>query len=343
MNKENIDPSNDTSDVSNLPLKSIHTNTTQEIKKPSSSGNIDQHFQLIHETNSEIQQQLFRVETSTAQTNVDLEQLYVRSKSNNENLNKLLKNIVEYSNEVITEGNATKSDMSLIIKALEEIKSSHNGIKDSDLIKIKDEIHSFLEEREFNDMETKMEVEKLYNYIKDNEHKTSTHLQNELNNISKDKDHRLDDLVDQVTKLNRTIGLENSTKNIEQLLETLSMNFDNKLNSILKQQEALELQHKIDTLEQKYNLLTIRYNEKFNQFVNLQQKFETLSNQVKQTQLSTIPITQIDNLKKFHKTNLQMIDEKNIMVYEKQRIVSTPIKFSNNSDDENNNNDDNEL
>lgn len=53
-------------------------------------------------------------------------------------MNKLLKNVVEYSNEVITEGNATKADMSLIVKALDEMKMRNVSLGDDDFAKMKD-------------------------------------------------------------------------------------------------------------------------------------------------------------------------------------------------------------
>ncbi|KAI5962944.1 uncharacterized protein KGF55_002736 [Candida pseudojiufengensis] len=346
MNKENLNPTNEATTDFNMPLKPVNTNISLETNKSPTNDNIDKHFQLIHETNSEIQQQLYRVETSTAQTNVDLEQLYVRSKSNNENLNKLLKNIVDYSNEVITEGNATKSDMSLVLKKLEDIQLRQKENKnDFNINKIKDEIRSFLEERDFNDMETKMEVEKLYNYLKDNQNKISDQIRIDLDKMSKSNDIKLDRMSDQINELKHESKSTGNIQKIEQLLENFSI--DNKLNLNItnKQQELSSIENKIQTLEQKYNLLSNKYNEKFNQFINLQQKFENLSNEINEIQIINQPMNQINNLKKFHKSNLEKIEEKqqNLIMNNRQRVVSTPVRFTNNSDDEkdndNNNND----
>lgn len=82
------------------------------------SDHIDEHFDYIHGSQEEMKQQLYLLEVQTKQTNVDLEQLFDRLKNNNQNLNKLLSSIAEYSKEVTTEGNATKSDANKIIDLL---------------------------------------------------------------------------------------------------------------------------------------------------------------------------------------------------------------------------------
>lgn len=66
----------------------------------------------------EFKEQLNAIELQTKQTNVDLEQLFDRLKNNNQNLNKLLESIADYSKEVTTEGNATKQDATRILGKL---------------------------------------------------------------------------------------------------------------------------------------------------------------------------------------------------------------------------------
>lgn len=66
----------------------------------------------------ELKEQLSAIELQTKQTNADLEQLFDRLKNNNQNLNKLLESISNYSKEVITEGNATKHDVTRILEKL---------------------------------------------------------------------------------------------------------------------------------------------------------------------------------------------------------------------------------
>lgn len=84
------------------------------------SDNFDQHFDHIHDVQGQIQQQLYIIEHQTKQTGADVGQLVDRLKNNNSNLNKLLEQIANYSDEVITEGNATKHDISNITAILNE-------------------------------------------------------------------------------------------------------------------------------------------------------------------------------------------------------------------------------
>lgn len=81
--------------------------------------NIDNHFNNIHHSHQQLHQQLHNLEAQTTQTGIDLGQLCDRLKNNNQYLTQLLENITNYSNEVITEGNATKNDISSITKRLD--------------------------------------------------------------------------------------------------------------------------------------------------------------------------------------------------------------------------------
>ncbi|EGW30282.1 uncharacterized protein SPAPADRAFT_52382 [Spathaspora passalidarum NRRL Y-27907] len=87
------------------------------------SPTLDDHLDLIHTTQEEIQAQLHNIEVQSTQTSVDLAQLFDRSKNNNQNLNRLLENVVAYSKEVMTEGNATKADMNRIFDKLEQLET----------------------------------------------------------------------------------------------------------------------------------------------------------------------------------------------------------------------------
>ncbi|KAK6464890.1 hypothetical protein DFJ63DRAFT_334425 [Scheffersomyces coipomensis] len=100
------------------------------------SDNIDEHFDHIHNSHNIISDQLYNLEVQTKQANVDLTQLVDRSRNNNSNLNKLLENIAQYSDEVITEGNATKNDIESVISRLDKANSSIEGLKNhEELIK----------------------------------------------------------------------------------------------------------------------------------------------------------------------------------------------------------------
>lgn len=119
------------------------------------NDNIDEHFSYIHNSNEHIQQQLYDLQVQTKQTGVDLGQLFERLKNNNQFLNTLLENLSNYSHEVITEGNATKNDITKIIDHLnasnERIKElSSNQYLDKITEKIIDKlkISSIIEERD---------------------------------------------------------------------------------------------------------------------------------------------------------------------------------------------------
>lgn len=94
--------------------------------------NIDNHFNNIHSSHLQIHQQLHNLEVQTTQTGIDLGQLCDRLKNNNQYLNKLLENITNYSNEVITEGNATKNDITNIIHRLDLFNEELKMIRTSD-------------------------------------------------------------------------------------------------------------------------------------------------------------------------------------------------------------------
>ncbi|KAK6458335.1 uncharacterized protein RJT20DRAFT_30895 [Scheffersomyces xylosifermentans] len=91
------------------------------------SDNIDEHFEQIHSAQVVLSQQLYNLEVQTKQTNVDLGQLFDRSKNNNQHLNRLLENIANYSEEVITEGNATKQDIREITTKLDSLRDIQNS------------------------------------------------------------------------------------------------------------------------------------------------------------------------------------------------------------------------
>ncbi|KAI3407098.2 hypothetical protein KGF56_000086 [Candida oxycetoniae] len=169
MSKENILDIAHTQQSHIHPLKEISTNKNIIIRSDD-VPNLDQHFVLIHETQEELQTQLHRIETLASQTNVDLAQLYTRSRSNNENLNKLLKNVVDYSEEVITEGNATKADMGLIMGTLHELKSKKFEFGDEAINSVKEILRQYNEQ---NDLEgyarVKREIENMGNKIERND------------------------------------------------------------------------------------------------------------------------------------------------------------------------------
>ena len=116
-----------------LNLISPNKNSTSNIGKLSflQNDNIDSHFSQIHSVQEAILNRLFNLEIQTKQTGVDLDQLCDRLKNNNQHLNKLLQNISNHSEEVITEGNATKNDINNILSRLDSFDAKLKSIDKS--------------------------------------------------------------------------------------------------------------------------------------------------------------------------------------------------------------------
>lgn len=115
-----------------------HSNVTVGRLNFLQNDNIDSHFDHIHAAHEQLKEQVLNIEVQTKQTHVDLEQLFDRLKNNNQNLNKLLASIEEYSREVSTEGSATKSDVARIIAILEDLKSESRDRQDATANALKD-------------------------------------------------------------------------------------------------------------------------------------------------------------------------------------------------------------
>lgn len=130
-------------------LKPISPNkTASSIGKLSflQNDNIDAHFSQIHSVHEAILSRLFNLEVQTKQTGVDLDQLCDRLKNNNQHLNKLLQNISNYSEEVITEGNATKNDINNILSRLDGFDKKLSSGPSQDLLNaIKHDITKLLQ------------------------------------------------------------------------------------------------------------------------------------------------------------------------------------------------------
>lgn len=205
---------------------------------------IDDHFNYIHSSTNEIQQQLMSLEVQTKQTALDLGQLCDRSKNNNQNLNKLLENIAQYSNEVVTEGNATKNDITNIITRLDSFngKLQQNIVANESLLKVADNeqklVQEFIQQQERRSGEQKEEIE----------------------------------------QLSQTI--EKQSALIEKLLADKSavqyQNEQSALRDKLLSEKAVE--HKYNDVNEKYKLLCKAYEEKFDSYKELEKKFSQLSN-----------------------------------------------------------------
>lgn len=72
------------------------------------------------------------IEAQTKQTGVDVGELWQRSKHNNLSLQRLVAEIAEYSNEVTTEGNATKQDIHDLMAKFDQLRADVSVVDGGD-------------------------------------------------------------------------------------------------------------------------------------------------------------------------------------------------------------------
>ncbi|CAK9440226.1 uncharacterized protein LODBEIA_P43260 [Lodderomyces beijingensis] len=344
------------------------SHTLKDMTNVANVANLNKHLSSLHESQQSLQTQLHRVETLASQTNVDLEQLFARSKSNNENLNKLLSSMVEYSRDVTTEGNATKADMKLILDALDQIKSASGYARE-----VKEQLASSRDEssRDSSELKSTMaellaEVHAAMAKIVQRQDEVSSRLSDGATMSARDKDEVLDSLRQVQVLLNKErdirrdfeVGVTRKTDEIRERLESDSgtsrttqeklLHCVEEVKNLLETQaqeqlllkRTLNLQHDYDTIQHKYDSLTEnfnslneKYNEKFQQYQSLMDKFRQLSAQVADHEVSVAsPLPHIANLQKFHHHALKSLDSQNIK--QEKRIATMPTNFTNNSDDD---------
>lgn len=268
---------------------------------------IDDNFNLIHSSNNEIQSQLSNLEVQTKQTALDLGQLCDRLKNNNQHLNKLLENIASYSEEVITEGNATKNDITNIMTRLDDFNEKLTLIL------------------------TKSEPE--IDFIKD----TNITINNKLNDIPTKSD-----LQDVKESLKHTI--DNSEHSHDSGMIKLKETIENQNQLINKLLDQTSLNSRCNNLEDKYKLLCQAYETKYNDLKNLELKFQSLSsstdelnNQLKFELNDESDIIKMNKIKKFHNLKMNNIQESSENLVDRQdqskssflhkRIMSTPTNY----------------
>lgn len=76
----------------------------------------------------QIRDLLVDIEAQTKQTGIDVGQLWERSKHNNLSLQRLVAEIAEYSNEVTTEGNATKQDIHDLLAKFDQLRAEVTAV-----------------------------------------------------------------------------------------------------------------------------------------------------------------------------------------------------------------------
>ncbi|ODV78897.1 uncharacterized protein CANTADRAFT_6102 [Suhomyces tanzawaensis NRRL Y-17324] len=188
MDKENIP----TSPTRDQPLKPISPNKPGRLNFLQ-NDNIDEHFSQLHNAQHLIQQQLYNLEVQTKQTSLDVGQISDRLKNNNQHLNKLLQNIANYSEEVITEGNATKQDITNILEKLAEFsdelkKCSRllDNVSRESSESVKQSLQEVLQGvKSSNNNEVSQQVQQLHSMVSELKSKELVQVSDEINQIKK--------------------------------------------------------------------------------------------------------------------------------------------------------------
>lgn len=241
---------------------------------------------------SDVKNQLDIIETQTKQTNIDLEQLFERLKSNNKYLNKVLEDIANYSKQVTKKGNATKDDM---IKVLDQISRIENSTKNI-LEESKDEV-----------------ISTLLNYIRETE---ENNLQQRREFVKSIGDTRL-------------LSLQNS-KILETLEHVLQNTESTQSKEALKDGQtplASGDATKETDLESKYKILCLQYDEKLKNFHALEEKFCMLLENFKslKSEVSQLNVDRYGKLQQLHNDKLGSL-QNHPTTFNSKRISSVPTK-----------------
>lgn len=250
---------------------------------------------------------LNRLEGLAQQTGLDVEQLCDRLKNNNNNLNRLLNTISDYSEQVAGESNTIRKEVSTILTNLETLGSEfekYNAIVTSTadtLLKYGPE--EVKEKGRYNPNEFHEGINKIESFIE--KHFTSN-------------EERTSSLSRQIEKQNKAI---------EEISKKLQLASDVKT-----------LEQKVASLETKYLDLKQLYEEKYSQLQVLRQDYASFLDNVADSaapnnsnpyhphdMLSSA--LKIDKVRRFHTKRIREIEKRHDDTYSKEqsRIVSTPL------------------
>lgn len=320
------------------------------------NDNLDDHFECIHGSHEEIKLLLALIEVQTKQTNDDLEQLFDRLKSNNQNLNKLLESIAAYSEEVTTEGNATKSDVSKILERLNELSTPKleqlffKLLQESQEESVK-QIKTLISDSQGDPEDANIEVllklnnvERALNKVsegsaKDIEKYMGTMNAETINELTKVSDllrHSSDSqksTIDILTKKLEAFDTHNSNSEIirlQELVENQNATIRSLQVDVLAQSQMNEykdLQFKHAQLQEKYESLCKYYESKYLDLVTLERKFTDLTNTVDhlESRMSNIDTLKYDRLQQMHVDKLSQLGKTQHSSIRK-RIISMPTK-----------------
>lgn len=320
------------------------------------NDNLDDHFECIHGSHEEIKLLLALIEVHTKQTNDDLEQLFDRLKSNNQNLNKVLESIAAYSEEVTTEGNATKSDVSKILERLNDLNASKLELLISKLLEASSdesmkEIKTLISNSQADPEDANIEVllklnnvERALNKISESSSKdiekhvgsTNAEMLNELTKVSEllrrsgdSQKSTIDVLTKKFDMLNPG-GANEEIARLQKLVEEQNASIRSLQDDIRSQahlKEYVDLQNKQAQLQVKYESLCKYYDSKYRDLVLLEGKFTDLTNTVEklESKVLNIDLKKYDRLQQIHAEKLSQLGKAHNSP-SKKRIISMPTK-----------------
>lgn len=321
------------------------------------NDNLDDHFECIHGSHEEIKLLLALIEVQTKQTNDDLDQLFDRLKSNNQNLNKLLESIAAYSEEVTTEGNATKSDVSKILERLNDLNASKLEQLIAKLLQVSanesmKEMKTLISNAQADPEDANIEVllklnnvERALNKISESSSKdveknsgiTNAETISELSKMSEllrrssdSQKSTIDVLTKKLDSLNTGSANDEISRLQKQVKEQSATieSLQDKIRSQTQFQEYKDLESKHAQLQVKYDSLCKYYESKYRDLVLLEGTFADLTNTAEklESKVVSLDIQKYDRLQMMHVEKVSQLGTAHNTPSHKKRIISMPTK-----------------
>ncbi|OBA19254.1 hypothetical protein METBIDRAFT_47010 [Metschnikowia bicuspidata var. bicuspidata NRRL YB-4993] len=315
------------------------------------SDNIDEHFEHIHDSHTEILNYLQLLDAYTQKTQMDLDQLFDRLKNNNQHLSTLLSSIAEYSREVTEEGSATKTDVSRILNVLNDLRDSPNleelmkrlSAKQEEILKewrsytaksttdlgksVSINQHNIL--NKLQSIETQLGGIKIQN--------TFGEFRSRVESLAQENSKEVNAKLTEVLQALQLLNLKDKSHNPEVSLNDLKQaDLQKEYNDLSRNYSDLEKSY--TDLESRYSKLESRYDAKIQRFLELQSDFLKLGEESKnlKSSMADLDASKYDKVHELHSRRVR--DLRNVTPLQRHnRIASMPLqnhflKETNNSD-----------
>lgn len=308
------------------------------------NDNIDAHFSHIHNTQDEIQVQLQRLETQTAQTSLDLGHLVDRLKNNNLYLNKLLEGISSKADGI------TRDDVEDILARIDEAQavtaaacaSSVKGSGEAEAVKTVAAATKAVTAASETAFHSISEVAQRALSAADTASSAATSATSAANTAATAASSAAEAALAAAEATSAAASATTKETSID--YSQLSQKFEEQQQLIsrilLKDQTINDLDSKIASLEIKYTQLCELYQNKFNSLANLQSEFQNLQElaREKQDEQASNPqqrkkrLSKLNKFNQLHQLSGQLVANDSANTFEqprldqKKRIASTPNK-----------------